>query len=517
MEEQVPIQEVPAEVPDQQEEQTDQEPTKNVKNFWERLDEVFNLSKQTNQNIENILEQFPDFQRSQTMGSSALFQPDRISLCSNDDQTISSFITNLTSDTQTIPTSPQTGHFPAEYFSSFRIRLSRPLRNVKSIQLLSAVIPNATQNIPDYQTFFYYYSIRSVQDSQQGPWLVGNTYSAGDIVSYFGLNYVVNRTVTAIISQPPPFSLIYQQINLPADLTRPNYYDLNPSRIRYVYLAPTYFYPFDRVVDAINQTPEPQYFNRRYRNYQDLVDALNFCLSQGLGNNNLAGEVSFEYNPILNKIIMVCSPQAIAQDGYFMPCGYEDPNIPKFMSNPNSVITFAGGGYGNFSASAFQFVPQTYLNTRLGFTWNGKFPDPFLSSDPWSDPTTLQCLYWYLRKTDPAINIPMAQNNKITFNNYGDLVNTSCVRIYADFTFGSTQDSLGSTSSEPSQQGLLSIVPVNTTNLGVGFYQNNFNNPLGKIPQNITEVGITMLNDQGQPFYLPNSATVLLELAIEYF
>ena len=109
-------------------------------------------------------------------------------------------------------------------------------------------------------------------------------------------------------------------------------------------------------------------------------------------------------------------------------------------------------------------------------------------------------------------------SNLITFNSYPDLVNTSCVRIYADFTLSSTLDSLGSALpiGTSTQQGLLSIIPINTNNLGVGFYQNNFNNPLTKIPQNITEIAIFMLTDQGVPFYLPNSATVLLELAIEY-
>ena len=76
---------------------------------------------------------------------------------------------------------------------------------------------------------------------------------------------------------------------------------------------------------------------------------------------------------------------------------------------------------------------------------------------------------------------------------------------------------MGSAVQDPQNlDGLLSLVPINATNLGVSFYQNNFNNPLTKIPDNITQIGITMLNDQGLPFYMPNSAVVLLELAVEY-
>ena len=114
-----------------------------------------------------------------------------------------------------------------------------------------------------------------------------------------------------------------------------------------------------------------------------------------------------------------------------------------------------------------------------------------------------------MRPSDPIYTVTVMAQDRTTANSYPDLVNTSCVRIYCDVTLSSTEDSLGT-------KGLLSVVPVNTSNLGVGFYQNNFNNELTKIPQIISEVGITMLNDQGQPFYLPNSATVILELGITY-
>ena len=115
-----------------------------------------------------------------------------------------------------------------------------------------------------------------------------------------------------------------------------------------------------------------------------------------------------------------------------------------------------------------------------------------------------------MRGKDPVYLPPDWTPNLLTANSYADLVNTSCVRVYCDTTFGSTQDSTGG-------GGLLSIVPVNTTNLGVGFYQNNFNNPLTKIPRIIPEINIRLLNDLGQPYLLPNSATVTLELAMEYY
>ena len=538
--------------------------TKSVKNFWERLDEVFNLSKQTNQNLEQILEQFPEVQQINQQYSSSLFQPERISLCSNDDIQPSSTLPNL--QDVLIPTTPATGHFPTEYFSAFRVRLMRPLRNVKSMQLLSATIPNATTNIPDSQTFFFYYQLRSVANANQGVFDLGTNYIPGDIVSYNGGTWVCqvenNDKLPKVYwteiflpitpTSPTPWSIstaylagaivqydnkVYQAVSdntairpttvywvatsLPDDTTRPNYYDLNPYHLYYVYLAPTYFLPPDRVPNGQN------YFNRTFTDYQDLVDALNFCCAEPSGNNNNEDGISFLYDPILNKIAMVPNPAALAANVYFVPCGYEDQNIPIYMAqdaqSPQSTIYFGGeiGGnpVGTYNPSDIPFVQQSLLNTRLGFTWNGRFPNMFTVGNPWSDFATLASLYYVMRRTDPFLVALQGQlGDKCTAPSYPDLVNTSCVRIYADFTFGSTQDSLGSTytANQPVREGLLSIIPVNASNLGVGFYQNNFNNALTKIPKNITEIGIAMLTDQGLPFYLPNSATVLLELAVEY-
>jgi hypothetical protein len=74
---------------------------------------------------------------------------------------------------------------------------------------------------------------------------------------------------------------------------------------------------------------------------------------------------------------------------------------------------------------------------------------------------------------------------------------------------GSTQDSNG-------KAGLLSVVPMNASNLAVGYYQNNFNNPLTKVPDIISEIQILLVTESGDPFYLPNSAVVTLEMYVLY-
>lgn len=494
---------LPTQQPDQEQEAPAEEevlPTKSVKNFWERLDEVFVQNTELRERMEELVGQFPESQQANGPFKSFIFQPERLSLSSNDDiQQNRNAIYNIKKNE---------GHLVAETFSNFRIRLRRPLRNVKSIQLLSGVIPNAIQNIPDTQCIFFYYRLRTIASANLGIWTPLTTYNPGDIITYLGNTYVLNTTDIANLATPPPANSSYQIITLPADTTRPNYYDLNSQKIEMIQLLPTFSLPPE-------DTGQYLLYNRTFQDYDDLVASLNAAANSFL-TASIPGDITFTYNAQLNKIqFQGAEVNAVEPANYFyLPCGYEDPNLPLAITNPSllSLLEYT---------SQDIFLQGYTLNLRLGYTWNGIFPNPFLTPNIYTDSAALvQLLYFYLRKKDPGLPpLPIQWNqNLLTANSYGDLVNTSCVRIYADFALASTQDSLGSSApaNTPVSDGLLSIVPVNASNLGVAFYQNNFNNPLTKIPENIAEIGITMLNDQGQPYYLPNSAVVLLELAVEY-
>ena len=466
--------------PENQISQQTKEPIKTVQTFWERLDEVLELVKSggtVSNRLEEILENFSDTALfDQTAARSFLFQPDRISLTSNDDILPAVSIYGSAQTT-----------FPAvQTFSQFRIRLPKALVNVKSIQMLSAVIPNATQNIPDYATFFFYYRLRTIANSSTGNWSGTVSYDTNDVV----FNAVDNNYYSA--SQPnfadrPDENPQFWNFMGP-DGSRPNYYDIRFEYLQNVFLSPSFAQPEDNVV------ADNLLYNRTFQDYNDLAQSLNYCAANG--NASIPGDVSFLYNATLNKIIFI--PNDTATYFYFIP-GYEDPNVIDFIET--TVIPVLGQ----------EVALRGYtLNLRCGYTWNGVFPDPTSVPDLYTNNTFANNLYYFLRPKDPAVGFPAYTQNVITANSYGDLVNTSCVKVYADLIFGSTQDSEGN-------GGLLSIVPVNASNLGVGFYQNNFNNPLEKIPKNITEIGIRLVNDQGQPYLLPNSATVLLELAVEYY
>lgn len=478
-----------------------QEPTKTVGTFWDRLDQVLQLNLEAakmREQVEGLLEEFPSFETSQRDYKSALFQPERIALSSSDDaNTLVAALADTGGGTEIVES-----HRRAESFSNFRIRFQKALRNVKGIQLISASIPNAVTNIPDNQCIFFYYRLRTLAAASLGAWNSATQYNPGDIVTFNTYNYVC-------IAQPPSpgfqpiVTQFWKQITLPGDLTRPNYYDLNPNYIQWVFLIPTNYFQPERYA--------PQYYNTHNRTFQSYADLVASLSASALGTPlppapivnaqtaSIPNDISFTYDATLNRIIFIPFNTGTY---YYIPCGYEDPNLDLFIAQTllNPQLQY--------------WLPLAYksgytLNSRCGFTWNGVFPNP-VTTDPYATNTLRNCLFNYMRPVDPGFPASLQWNEDVVVaQSYPDLVYSSVCRIYTDVVLGSSEDS-------KSDGNLLAIVPVNTNNLGVAFYQSAYQNFYTKIPENIAEMNIRLVTDAGDPFYLPNSATVNLEIAVLY-
>lgn len=450
-----------------------QAPTRDVKTFWNRLDEVL-------EQLETEV-QMTD----QKPYRSAIFQPDRIVLSSHDDPDL----------LQAVYNAAQGGHQRAETFSSFRIRFSKSLIGVKSIQLLSCIIPAAISNIPDDECIFFFYRLRNLTQSLVGAWSVGTTYIQGDVVSYGGSYYVslINTNLAIIPSANPT-----EWNNCSAIMSYPNMYDLKPANINSVFLNVTFSTPQEATANDNVLS-----YNRTFKSYQDLVNSLNFCVTNGI-NNDGPGAVgaSFAWDPTTNKIQFIPQASQIEAGYYFLPCGYSDPNILEYVTTYNELIPI------NVNPLLY-YRPGYSLNLRLGFTWNGAIPSLNSLTNAIRDKDLAQAVYWYLRPYPPSSSAQPWAQELITANNYGNLVYSNSCRVFCNVTFGSSEDSGG-------QGGLLSVVPLNTGTLGISYYQNNFNNPLTKLPEILPDIEIRLVTDSGAPYILPNSASVTLELAIEY-
>jgi len=305
-----------------------------------------------------------------------------------------------------------------------------------------------------------------------------------------------------------------------------------------------------------DQPPNSLYgFNRTFTDYQDLATELaKSCADDPSYDSSIAvGEVisifepddiSITYNSTLNKFIFTGNNDyeynTQTQLATYLSAGYEDPilweAIDPVAFNPINAYSLQQftkarcSGYGDFPLIA-GINGQPYkinktLNLRLGFTWNGLYSDSFFPINATQlDSNTAKgtsVFIAFINRLRPIpeyyfIDAPASivrgtgpfGNSEYTADYYANLVYTNTVSLYADFTGGSTYDSMTNTQ-------LLACVPMNASNLGVAFYNTSLYCPLTKISDQIYEIEIRMLTDTGSPYVIPNSCVVSLELALTY-
>ena len=302
-------------------------------------------------------------------------------------------------------------------------------------------------------------------------------------------------------------------------------------------------------------------WNRRFTDYQDLASELaKSCLNDPAYDASLdAGlsfplfipnDISLTLNQTLNKFIFTGNNAFVTVSGNdyqfatYLSAGFEDPILwNTALANTNSSIWYLTSIsapqlfiYTSSTVNSdFNFIygagGQPYqlyrtLNLRLGFTWNGLitqiagyFPVNIAGIQGIiTAPGVITSYYNRLRPVpeyiDQAVPPLLSATTPylVTFytaDSYANLVYTNTVSLYADFTGGSTYDSMANTQ-------LLACVPMNASNLGVTFYNTTLYCPLTKISDQIYEIEIRMLTDTGAPYVIPNSAIVSLELALTY-
>jgi hypothetical protein len=354
-----------------------------------------------------------------------------------------------------------------EFFNSFTVALPRPALNVKSFQLVRASIPNAVTNIPDTETTFWYYRV---------PAAVVNSF--GNI---FNINY-----------------------------------------LHYVRLLPSWYKP--ELNETNNNNGGNYYaFNRTFASYQDLAAELaKACARDPLNDNDpgqtffIPNDISITYNETQNKFVFTgknallppVPPAPPVVQYFYIAAGFNDPNV----AIASATLQQESRLYDQFGLNVTpqQFQPGQTMNLRLGFTWDGTNRTLLPSGDSAVNVT----LAMRFRPTPTLIytlGVPFWNflATSYTAESYADLVNTNIVSLYADIVSAATTDSSRNTN-------LLAAVPMNASNLGVTFYNPVIPNALTKIQDQIYQITISMFDDKGLPFNVPNSATVSVELAFTY-
>ena len=281
----------------------------------------------------------------------------------------------------------------------------------------------------------------------------------------------------------PDYQLVFWYYNLPTATTAPA--DIYLQSVR---LYPSYYQAPAALGTAFTK-------NRFFNDPADLVTQLNIAATAGGDNITYNpywndNDVLFAYDPV-NKQITFTGQTA---GRFYAPAGWNDPIVNAAIA----AKTITMPSTANIAVTYPQPLVQNWtLNLRVGYAMSGTSYGPQVLQ-------TSQ-IPQYADLTHKAYANAVA----VPVDSYPNLVYTQAVYLYSNIVAGVSLGSGG-------QHNLLAVVPVNAPMLGVIQYTALTVNMMSKLVDTIYEITINMRDDANQPFVLPDSAQVNIELAFVY-
>lgn len=279
----------------------------------------------------------------------------------------------------------------------------------------------------------------------------------------------------------PNYSTVFYYYKLPTSTTVPSS----------TYLKAVRLYPFDYVPPALFTAFTT---NQPFLTPQDLVTALNAAASTGGDNvtyNTLwvADDVTFAYDPALNQITFEGTDPA----SYYCNAGYNDPNVIASMVS-NDIVTY------NFDTTTSRqpFVLGYTLNVRCGFAMDG------VNRPRGAGTNMVSNLCANLTGT------PSQGGNNVFSDTFPNLNYTGNIYMYSNIVANSGFSSVN-------RKNLLAVIPVNVPFGGIIQYEGHSTPAYAlKVASEVYSVDIEMRDDANQPFLIPDSANVNVEINILY-
>jgi len=306
---------------------------------------------------------------------------------------------------------------------------------------------------------------------------------------------LLKATVPIITPNIPDSELVFWYYRLP--LQTP-YQEPVPPDIQYlqcIRLTPSYY--------SRDLVPSQYPINRYYNTYQDLA----YDLSQACVNDNnnpyfISGDISIGFDSSNNKFYFVGN-NIYDGDGnlqyFYTYCGYDDPNV---LEASILLSGFTTNNYGIQGMGGQPYVKGRTLNMRLGMTWSGEQLDSIAYKNrlrPVPD--------YYPNALGLAYN-----TNRYTAESYGCLVYSQNVNVFCNVVSSSSYSSENGGS-----PNFLMSVPLNTSALGVAYYNNTQKYPLYNIPKEIYTIEFSFKTDTNDDFNFPDSENINLEIGVEYY
>lgn len=291
---------------------------------------------------------------------------------------------------------------------------------------------------------------------------------------------LLRATIPNITLPIPSYQLVFYYHKLASATAVPDATTLRAVRLYpHDYVPPSGFTAY--TLNAFFQTP------------QELVDALNDAASAGgdsVTYNTIWGnDVVFIYDPTSNEI----SFAGTTGGSFYCSAGYNSPEVIASQVS-NAIVT-----YNQDTTTTRQpYVLGYTLNLRCGYAMDGV-------NRPRGAGTNLvsnKCANLTGRSFANAVAVPV--------DSFPCLVYTSNIYLYSNIVGNSGFGSVN-------KKNLLGIVPCDVPSGGVIQYVGHSTPAYSKkVASEIYSVDIEMRDDANQPFFVPDSGNVNVELSILY-
>jgi len=329
-------------------------------------------------------------------------------------------------------------------------------------------------------------SLDSYADTDRGATADYSSFTNNLGVAILGAKqlHLLRATIPIPKLQIPDYQLVFYYYELPDATTVPTAAHLKAVRlVPSDYVPPAAFTAFTR--------------NVFFTDPSALVAQLNLAASAGGDNvtyNTLwvSGGVTFAFNTTTKQITWYGNTAA----KYYANAGWNDPIVLASQRDPTKITTY------NFdtSTSIQPFVPGFTLNQRIGYALSGTCTPP--QSFGAALANSIANLTGKAKITGSTGVVPV--------DSYPCLVYTQNIYLYANVISNNGLGNYG-------RKNLMAVVAVDVASFGViqfiGSYNGGEAHPL---PNEIYSVNIEMRDDANQPFTLPRSANVNVELALDY-
>ncbi len=281
----------------------------------------------------------------------------------------------------------------------------------------------------------------------------------------------------------PDYQLVFWYYRLPTATTVPSA----------IYLKAVRLYPTTYLAPAALGTAFTK--NRYFSDPADLVSQLNTSASAG-GDNVLynpfwtAGDITFAYSAITKQITFTGNTAT----NYYCPAGWNDPLVNAAVAAQSIVMPSTA----NIATTYPQpLITGFTMNLRVGYAMSGTSFGPQVTQSS------------QIARIADLTHLGYVNGTAVPVDSFPNLVYSQCIYLYSNIVAGVSLGSGG-------QHNLLAVVPSNAPQLGVIQYTALTVNMMSKLVDTIYEITVEMRDDANQPFVLPDSAQVNLELAMVY-